>query len=57
MNKHIAPKAESKEEVDLKDLMSKYTIDGFASGGFGVEINSFKDEDNMFRKKACTQNK
>jgi hypothetical protein len=52
MNKHIAPKAESKEEVDLKYLMSKYTIDGFASGGLGVKINSF-----FMMKTTCLGNR
>jgi len=37
-------------EIDAKDLFSKFALDGIATAGFGIELNSFNDPDNTFRK-------
>jgi len=38
------------EEVDLKKVMQDYAIDIIASTIFGLDINSFENPDNKFRK-------
>jgi len=40
------------EEFEARDLFGKYTIDGLATAGFGLELDSFKEPDNMFRIQA-----
>merc|ERR1712176_1012750 len=42
------------EEFEARDLFGKYTIDGLATAGFGLEIDSFKDPDSDFRVQALT---
>lgn len=38
------------EEVDVDDLVRRYTSDVIASAGFGLQVNSVKDRDNEFFK-------
>lgn len=42
------------EDIDLRDLFSKYALDGLASGAYGLEIDSFQDPGSYFRKMAMT---
>lgn len=42
------------EDFEGRDLFGKYALDGFASAGYGLEINSFADPGNVFRKMALT---
>ena len=49
---HLQEKNESNEPVELRDLMSAFTMDTIASTGFGLETNSLKDGDNEFTKQA-----
>jgi len=51
---YMAKFVENGEEVEARDLASLFTIDSMASSGYGLEINSFKDPENMFRKM-CLQ--
>ena len=44
----------SEKEFEARDLSSIFTLDAFASAGFGIEQNSFKDPDNIFRKMSMT---
>ena len=37
-------------EIDAKDTFGKFALDGIATSGFGIESNSFKDPDSMFRR-------
>lgn len=37
-------------EFEVRDLASRFTLDAFASAGFGIENDSFKDPNNVFRK-------
>ena len=63
MTHHIVKAAEQMEdhlkileregaEVEMRELTSNYAMDAFASSGFGIEQNSFKDPENVFRKMA-----
>ncbi|XP_021202508.2 cytochrome P450 9e2 [Bombyx mori] len=36
------------EDIDLDDLMSRYSNDVIASAAFGLQINSLKERDNIF---------
>ena len=51
---YMAKFVDNGEEVEARDLASLFTIDSMASSGYGLEINSFKDPENMFRKM-CLQ--
>ncbi|KAL0841594.1 hypothetical protein ABMA28_015253 [Loxostege sticticalis] len=41
-------KEHSAEDIDLEDLMCRYTSDVIASAAFGLQVNSLKDRDNEF---------
>jgi len=36
------------QEIDSKDLFFKFALDGIATSGFGIDINTFKDPNNIF---------
>ncbi|XP_041983149.1 cytochrome P450 6B2-like [Aricia agestis] len=42
--------AESQAEVDVRELMAKYTTDFIGACGFGLDFDSYKSEDSEFRK-------
>ena len=42
------------QDLDGRDLFGKFTMDALASGGYGLETDSFADPDNIFRKMALT---
>ena len=44
--------ADSGEILEAKEVFGKYTIDAIATSGFGIELNSFKDPDSLFRQTA-----
>ena len=46
----IATCSKQNLEIDSKETFGKFALDGIATSGFGIESNSFKDPDNMFRK-------
>ena len=48
----FAAAAESGEILEAKDVFGKFTLDAIATSGFGIESNSFKDPDSLFRKTA-----
>ena len=43
---------EEGKEFEIRDLTSTFAMDAFASSGFGIEQDSFKDPDNIFRRMA-----
>ena len=47
---HVLKCSEKNEEIDAKDLFSKFALDGIATSGFGIDLNSFEDPDNTFRR-------
>ena len=42
------------QDLDGRDLFGKFTMDALASGGYGLETDSFADPDNVFRRMALT---
>ena len=44
--------AETGEILEAKDVFGKFTLDAIATSGFGIESNSFKNPDSIFRKTA-----
>ena len=40
------------EILEAKEMYGKFTFDSIATSGFGIESNSFKDPDNIFRTNA-----
>ena len=40
------------EVLEAKDVFGKFTLDSIATSGFGIESNSFKDPENVFRINA-----
>merc|ERR1711970_553185 len=44
--------ARSGEVLEAKSLYGKFTIDAIATSGFGIESNSFKDPNSVFRTTA-----
>ncbi|XP_063384415.1 cytochrome P450 6B2-like [Cydia fagiglandana] len=43
-----AEAAASGAEVDMRDLMARYTIDFIGACGFGIDTDTFSDKNNMF---------
>ncbi len=46
----LAEKAESGEDFGGKETLTSYTLDCLATCGFGVEANSFKEPNGVFRR-------
>ena len=44
--------AKTGEIIDAKDMYGKFALDAIATSGFGIESNSFKDPDSVFRINA-----
>ena len=40
------------EILDAKDMFGKFTLDAIATSSFGIESNSYKDPNNIFRRNA-----
>ncbi|XP_037961243.2 cytochrome P450 6B2 [Plutella xylostella] len=45
-----ADAARTGKEVDVRDLMARYTTDFIGACGFGIEADALNDEDSTFRK-------
>jgi cytochrome P450 family 6 len=44
-----AEEADKKDEVDVKDLMARYTTDFIGACGFGINMDALDDENSAFR--------
>jgi cytochrome P450 len=51
---YIAGVTEKGEEQNMKDLGGLLTLDSIASAGFGIDVDSFQNPENEFRKMALT---
>lgn len=49
LQKFLEKPAETKGIVEMKDAVSRFTVDTIASCAFGLEANSFKNPDSEFR--------
>ncbi|XP_012945302.1 cytochrome P450 3A41 [Aplysia californica] len=49
---HLKKKQERNEPVELKEVLSLFTMDVIASTGFGVHTNSLEDPNNQFIKES-----
>ncbi|XP_053675737.1 cytochrome P450 6a8-like [Anopheles nili] len=47
---HLHEVLRSTDEVEVHDLLSRYTIDVIGACAFGIECNSFREPDNEFRR-------
>jgi len=47
----VRGKQEAGEMVELKETCSQYTLDVIARSGFGIQINSFEDDNKEFHKQ------
>jgi len=54
MEEYLANLESKGEEFEVRDVASMFTLDAFASAGFGIENNSFANPDNAFRKMGMT---
>ena len=49
MGEMLAESARIGETLDAKQMFGKFALDAIATSGFGIETNSFKDPENVFR--------
>ena len=47
---YIGPIVEQGEEIEARNLASFFTVDSMATAGYGLEINSFANPENTFRR-------
>lgn len=48
--KKLAEKASEKEEVDIRDLITRYTADFIGSCGYGIDFNALNQENSDFHE-------
>jgi len=53
LTNEMEKKAKTGEEFELKDVFGKFSIDALASSAFGVNAESFTNENSMFVKNAA----
>ena len=52
MRELISKAVENGDVIEAKDIFGKFALDAIATSGFGIESNSFKDPENIFRVNA-----
>ena len=52
MDDLFAAAVETGEILEAKDVFGKFTLDAIATSAFGIESDSFKNPDGVFRKTA-----
>merc|ERR1739844_240622 len=52
VEEHLKTAAMTGEVLEAKEMYGKFALDAIATSGFGIESNSFKDPENIFRINA-----
>ena len=52
IEEHLKTAAMTGEVLEAREMFGKFTLDSIATSGFGIESNSYKDPDNIFRINA-----
>ena len=52
IEEHLQTAAMTGEVLEAREMFGKFTLDSIATSGFGIESNSFKDPENIFRINA-----
>ena len=52
MSKFLEVSASSGDVLEAKEMFGKFALDSIATSGFGIESDSFKDPENIFRVNA-----
>merc|ERR1711953_398411 len=52
IEEHLKTAAMTGEVLEAREMFGKFTLDSIATSGFGIESNSFKDPENIFRINA-----
>lgn len=47
---HLTEVCERDEDINVKQMMTKFTLDSIASCGFGVDANALSSEEGTFVK-------
>ena len=50
MEKYLVDCSKKNEEIDAKETFAKFSLDAIATSAFGIELDTFKDPDNVFAK-------
>ena len=48
LGKYIEKNSGAEQEIDSKETFFKFALDGIATAGFGIELDSFKDPNSVF---------
>ena len=49
---HLKTASVTGEVLEAREMYGKFTLDSIATSGFGIESNSYKDPENIFRINA-----
>ena len=52
MMEYLKTAALTGEVLEAKEMYGKFTLDSIATSGFGIESNSYKEPENVFRINA-----
>ena len=50
MENHVTEKSQKKEAINSKDVYANFALGGIATSAFGIDIDTFQDEKNVFVK-------
>ena len=50
MERYLLDCSEKNEEIDAKETFAKFSLDAIATSAFGIDLDTFKDPDNVFAK-------
>ena len=50
MEKYVSESSDKNEEIIAKEMFSRFSLDAIATSAFGIEIDTFAEPDNVFKK-------